>query len=756
MSSFSCFGNPARTALLLGAIAGAAGWNSASAQGVGAAPPTPAAATQPGSGLEEIVVTANKREENLQSVPIAIDAFTANQLENSGVSSTDALSTAVPGLTMESGANGLQPHLRGVGTTATSIGQENSIATYIDGVYIESLTGALMSLNGIKAIEVDKGPQGTLFGRNATGGVISVVTKDPSPDFGGTASVSYGNYNTVATNDYITGGITSGLAADLALHYSDQGEGYGRNLYNGQGAEKTRDFAARSKWLFTPQNDDRLMLSFDYSQTHSTDVNVFEPLPGYPTNWGPGAPAPHGQPFLFTGGPWDIDVPSSPEFSDQQGGVSLQYEHNFGFAKFTNITAYRQDEVNEFFFAEPLPTNAEHASWIAMERQYSEELRLTSAYTSTIKWVGGLYYLGASAGRVPETLSGAVIGAPVQGINFHSVEGTDSEAVYGQATAPLPALSNTNLTLGLRYSVERRSLRGDEYIDFLPVTDIPPKISLVTDAHKIFEKPTWRLALDHHFADDLLGYVSYNRGFKSGVYNTLPPGGATATPVQPEVLDAYEIGVKSEFLDHRVRVNASGFYYNYTDIQVTTYVLGSTVLGNGAKARIYGLDLDLEAKVTDELTISAAVETLHDYFASFPNAQYFYPQSLTEGGGTRSVDASATGNQLPYTPDVSFDISANYAVPIGYGTANFNVTYSHSAGWYASPDNLLKSPTSNLINAQAGWSLPDKRTRITLWGKNLKNQAVPAALVELANPGGYDAGFNLPPRTYGITLQYDF
>ena len=142
-------------------------------------------------------------------------------------------------------------------------------------------------------------------------------------------------------------------------------------------------------------------------------------------------------------------------------------------------------------------------------------------------------------------------------------------------------------------------------------------------------------------------------------------------------------------MDHRLRINVSGFYYDYTNLLVTTYVLGSTVPQNGAKARIYGLDLDLTAKLTDGLTLSAALETLRDHFVSFPNAQYFYPLSLAQGGGTRSVGASAKDNQLHYTPALSFDTSADYAVPTRYGTVNFNVTYSH---WYASADNLLKSP----------------------------------------------------------------
>src|SRR6266850_5461801 len=184
-------------------------------------------------GLQEVVVTANKRRENIQDVPIAIAAISESDLAAHGVQNTLDVAAAIPGLTMQGSMNGLQAHLRGVGTTAIAAGEENSIATYVDGVYIASLSGSFLQLSNIEQIEVDKGPQGTLFGRNATGGVISIMTKAPSHAFGGSTALSYGNYDTVVTSSYVTGGLTENLAADLAFYFSNQGGGYGHNLYTG-------------------------------------------------------------------------------------------------------------------------------------------------------------------------------------------------------------------------------------------------------------------------------------------------------------------------------------------------------------------------------------------------------------------------------------------------------------------------------------------------------------------------------------------
>jgi len=198
-------------------------------------------------GLQEVVLTANKRRENIQDVPIAIAAISESDLAAHGVQNTLDVAAAIPGLTMQGSMNGLQAHLRGVGTTAIAAGEENSIATYLDGVYIANLSGGLLQLNDIQAVEIDKGPQGTLFGRNATGGVISITTKDPQHEFAGIGSISYGNYQTAQGSLYVTDGIAQNLAADLSAYISNQNQGYGINLFNGEEVNRQQDLAFRSK-----------------------------------------------------------------------------------------------------------------------------------------------------------------------------------------------------------------------------------------------------------------------------------------------------------------------------------------------------------------------------------------------------------------------------------------------------------------------------------------------------------------------------
>ena len=705
-------------------------------------------------GLQEIVVTANKRRENIQDVPIAISAISESDLAAHGIQSTQDVAAAIPGLTMQGSMNGLEAHLRGVGTAAIQAGEENSIATYIDGVYIASLSGSLLQLNNIQQIEVDKGPQGTLFGRNATGGVISITTKAPSHTFGGSGALSYGNYNTVEASAYLTGGLTDSLAGDVALYISNQGQGYGRNLATGDDIQKTQDLAARSKWLFTPSDIDTFTFAFDFERTHSSVLDAFRLVYGHPSQWGPGAPAPTGQPYLYTGGPWNTTTNLDPVDDFKQGGASLNYVHDFDFGHFTSITAYREAQKELEWSAQPIPTPAESAGWTEKERQITEELQIASSDKSLIKWVGGLYYLHGHAAYEPFFIEGsATTPPPLDHIDFLADELTDSYAAFGQSTAPIPFVSNTNLTVGLRYTREKRGITGATVAYFLP--PIPQAVAGLTDADKTFSKLTWRLSLDHHFTNDLLAYASYNRGFKSGVYNTIPAGGPGVEPVNPEVLDAYEVGLKSDALDHRLRLNASTFFYKYSQLQVSVFTPTHSDIENGAEAHIYGLDADLQFIVTQGLSLQAGLEWLHDRFVSFPNAQILVPQSVAQGGGNLPVFGAATGNRLPYTPDWAANVALDYELPSSVGPFDLNIAYSYHSGWYPDPDNNLKSPISNLLNARITYTpKANDRLRAILWGRNLTNQAVPMWLTEAGNPGGYDEEIDLPPRTYGLRFEY--
>ncbi|HKT72669.1 MAG TPA: TonB-dependent receptor [Steroidobacteraceae bacterium] len=718
--------------------------------------------------LQEIIVTAQKRREDIQTVPIAITAVSGEKLENLGIANTQDLARVVPGLTISSSLGGTQAHLRGIGSTATGVGAENSVATYIDGVYVLSLSGALVELNDIEQVEVLKGPQGTLFGRNATGGVISIRTRDPSHELGGNVNLSYGNYNTASTQFYLTGGITDTLAADVAGFVSYQGDGWGKNLFNGIDVNRLDEYAVRSKWLFAPTDRDQLRLIGDYSVAKGNRYNSGRTVFGTSANYGPGSTvaaqrpdlAPYvasgalapfavvGDPYVFNGGFYDIDVAVQPTYLFKNGGASLQWDHAFDGLQLTSITAYRRAYTSAANQFSSVPAFRSLGSILEKDSQFSQELRLGSAEGATRPWVVGLYYLHGRWFTPEVGITGTTI-APLESLNFLSNETTESGAAFGQVTTPV--WPGGHLTGGLRYNTERRRISGETVVEFPPLFGIPNAVSGITDAHKTFSKPTWRIALDQQLAPGILGYLSYNRGFKSGLFNGIP---ASSVAVQPEILDAYEAGLKTELLDRRIRLNVAGFHYDYKNIQVTVYGPVSSFLANGAGARADGVDMDLAARVGSHLTISGGATVMDSKFTSYPDAPFLVPQPLAAGGGINGSAQSAKGKKLPYAPNSTFNLGGSYTARLGDGETNLNLNYSFSGKWYAGPDNIAAQPSYGLLDGSATYTLPGGRFTVGLWARNITGKKYYVNLTSLANPGGQEGGFVGAPRTYGVKFAY--
>jgi iron complex outermembrane recepter protein len=681
--------------------------------------------------LDEVIVTAEKRPSNLQNTPITVNAFDASTLTVSGVTSTADLGVLTPGLEFGNQFGYGQPHLRGIGTVANGPGVENPVALYVDGVYIAAMAGSTLALNNIAGIEVLKGPQGTLFGRNATGGLIQVTTKDPQHNTAGEASVTYGNYNTWGTDFYMTGGMSQTLAADVAVHFMDQGTGYGINYFNGLDVNKNQDLAIRSKWLLTPVAGTEFKLIADYER--STSIPALPPAPGTTPLGGP----------PYVGPRQGLDGYFQPHGLNDGGGLSLRAEHDFNFGQLVSTTAYRKSSMDVAFDGS-LVTDYNYALNIEIwekHEQFTQEFQLSSAVDSAIKWITGVFLYDADGQYAPIALTGGLL-APYTFVNTASDQRALSVAAYAQATKEVA--DATNLTVGMRYTWERRRFHNSE---LLGLGDGTSQFIEGGDASVKYTKPTWRVSLDHRFSPELLAYVSYNRGFKSGGFNDdLVPG----TRYAPETLDAYELGVKTDLLERRLRLDAAGFLYSYKNIQAISYPAGIEVIYNGAAARLYGLDLDLNAKLATDLTLTVGLELLHSAFTSFPNADYSTP---AVGGGTNFATFDATGRQLGLAPNLTWDVALNYAVPTSLGELAFTGVYSYSDGWHVDPDNRLHQPPYSLVNAQTSWTSPSTVNKVTLWGKNLRNTQYTTAL---ASQGNGDYAVYAPPRTFGITFTRRF
>ena len=706
-----------------------------------AAPATPENASAPGDAVSEIVVTAQKRSENLQKVPIVITAVSGAQLASAGVTSLPNIGTIAPGLNARTTAGGVfQPSIRGIGTSSNVV--ENPVALYIDGVYLPNQREGNRELPDVEQIAVLKGPQGTLFGRNATGGVIQITTRRPSQDFVLQGKAEIDNYATFRGSAFVSGGLTNGVAASLSADFTRQGDGFGTNRTTGNDTFKiAHALALRGKLLAEPGPNTSLLLIADYMDRKDFTY-TFVPYPGTSFIAPLPGPTPRRQ---------DTYAAFDPYAESKGGGISLTAEQNLDFAKLVSITAYRRASAGYLFEDVPVGRTTFDVGVANGDQPYhsfSQEFQLVSAGNGPLTYTFGVFYFYNSNANLPVLRQffpvfygnppAAVLGGLNQTTQSYGEETARSIAPFGQAGIEL--FKDTKLTLGARFTYEKRELDGRVILNRYNGTSTT---LLYTPAPLTIKKPTWRIALDHQFTPDVLGYVSYNRGIKSGGFNILTPSNPA---YQPERLDAYEAGLKTELFDRHLRLNVGGFYYDYTNLQVTQFVGLSQSVVNGAKARLYGVDVDFNARATSELSFSGGLELLHARFTSYPNAVGSIPKAT--GGATLTV-IDATGNRIPQSQRVAGTLAADYDHPVSFGALHFNVTANYNGNYKFEPDNFITQGAYTLVNASLTWRSADSKYSLQVWGRNLLDEIVLNNASSQAP--GYPVSYGQPPRTFGVT-----
>ncbi|MEZ5656618.1 MAG: TonB-dependent receptor [Sphingobium sp.] len=729
-----------RTSFLLAAtIPAMVGSSNAFAQsGTSAGPAPQNAATQ--TQIEDIVVTAQRRSENLQNVPISITAVTAAKIKDLGVQTTADVTLISPGLQFQQGLGQASPFIRGIGSQSLGAGFESSVATYIDGVYIASGTGSIMSLNNIERVEVLKGPQGTLFGRNTTGGMINVITRDPTftPTLEG--SVSYDQYDTITPSAYVSLPVTDTVAFDVAARYSYQGQGWGTNRPTGRDVQKVNhDFAVRSKLLIEPSDDTKLILSGDYSNVDSSTYVVLTPVPGSALINGE----------QLTGRPWDNNSTlSDPKRHVKAWGFGADFTYDFDFATLRSISSIRK--TDGYLLVDPTGTQTPffNISSRQIEKQVSQEFQLLSPGGSRIKWIVGLYYFrnDAKAANNDIILFPAATGFPGPvTLSKYARQVVRSMAAFGQVTVPVT--DQFNLTGGLRYTRDKyhaENVTGN-ILSFAP----SPPPTVFPDRRLSQSKPSWRLAADYHVTPDALLYATYNRGFRSGGFNILEE---TSAPLRPEIVDAFEAGTKIDALNRALRFNVAAYYIKAKDLQLTRLNgAGGQDTVNAGESESYGIELEAALIPVTGLTLSASGTILHSEYTVFKDAPI---TTRLPGGGISQVSGDATGNDTPRQPNKTITLSASYETPFANGQLKLAGTYFWSAKWYSDPDNTLFQPSYNLVSGQVSWTEPSGHVTLRFFGRNLTNAKVVTQFARLAPLG--DVQMLSEPRTIGGAIDFKF
>lgn len=695
------------------------------------ATPTPAAPPvreTPSLALGEIIVTANRRAESAQSVPIAVTALSSEEIRRTGAVDTNALTGKIPSLSIPHQGPKLY-FLRGVGTTGTSNNVEQSVATYIDGVYLYSTWAAGVPFTGMERVEVLKGPQGTLFGRNTTGGVIQGVTRDPLQDPTVEASVGYGNYDTATGTFFGSTRLADTLGVSLAVDYRDQGKGYGYNRVRDERTMYHDNLSVQFKTAFAPDDDTRLTAFFWYDRSKSS---------GWNSKIAPGYAGADGVVRDLDRYEFVADTRDALNYKSYLGYLRL--DRDFGDVNLVSISAYRKLDMVNYLDQDATPARViEVNPSILPLSNFSQEIQLLSPETSKLKWLVGGYYFWGEASYLPIVLMGSGAGAAGQ-IEYYRTQKTESAAAFGQASYEI--LDNLTLTAGLRYTSEHQyflpavtSIRG-EVIDRMP------------GDKQDSSGWTYRLAVDYKLSPDVMLYASYNRGLKSGGFTLVTL--ARIPGYEPEKLDAYEVGFKSELFDRRVRLNAAAYYYKFSDIQVGQTTTGGIQVGNAASAEIKGVDIDVEATIIRNLTASGSIGIVDGEYTDYPNAVAFIPTPT----GARPVGFNGKGMDTVFSPHFSWTAGLNYTLPLASaGNLDLNMFVQHVDKQYSAADNALPIQAHTVANASISWQSDGGRFGATLWARNLFDEVYDSNAQE--SPLGY-YHTPAPPRTYGLTLSTKF
>ena len=727
-----------------------------------------AAQQEPPADTQEIVVTATKREQNLSQIPASISAIGADLLEKKAVVQIGDLNGAVPGLQVANNNSEISVTVRGVGHVSYSPASENSVALHLDGVYVSRPSAARSAFFDVNRVEVLRGPQGTLYGRNATGGAVNVVSNDPTRDFSGYVSGTYGNYNRADVEGVVSGPLAGDTLLFRVGAFYHSRDGFGTNLPTGDDVESLNEYGFKAALAYQPTDAFSFTLRGDYY--HANDS-----LGGYHAKGTVRQPFPGSQPLpILLGGSYAPDLRDTnynlpnQRYADFLGVAGiLDYDFGGGFS-IRSTTGYRETTSNyrtevsgtQLPIFGPLRSRSDAT-------QVSEEIQLNWK-SDDIFAIGGLYYFRETinssifidsylANGVPQRNIPRILPAPFGVFDQKAHLKTEAKAIF--ANVDWDVTSRLLLGAGLRYSEETKANRGSQ-IAFFPDFATYPRTGFdVVDDSRKSRALTPKASIRYEFTDDMNAYASVSRGFKSGEWIA-----GSSQYARPERVWAYEIGLKGAFFDRALRASVAGFYYDYSNLQVQRVLGPQTFIENVST----GTQKGSEAEATWRLPAGFSVDGNAIYLRT-RNGGFVTQDPNIVGSPTVSLE----GRRFAFAPTFTLNLGAEKEFQYGGGmSGTFRLDYQHTSDTYLDIFQTKSTnfrPTNDIFNASYRHIFNDQ-VSLVLWGKNLSDELVvinsnTAAIVNLIVPtaGGTRPPFpsasvqnvNLnEPRTYGVTLKF--
>jgi iron complex outermembrane recepter protein len=719
--------------------------------------------------LEELIVTAQKREQNLQDVPVGVSLLSGRAMAEAQLKNAEELATLIPTLNVQasSGPSTASFNIRGIGTQAFSVGVDPSVSTMLDGVVMGRSGMAFLDLVDVQRVEVLRGPQGTLYGKNASGGVVHIITKDPTPEFSGTAAATAIQDDEYRLDGSVAGPITDTLGFRLTGSGVDN-DGYAENYYNGDKLNSSESYNIRGKLLWEPNEDLNFLLASDYSWsdcdcTALSVRSLLEPPPQQATlaELSPLVPSKHNQ---------DVNNDERTFTNIRSSGVSLTTNWDINDYTLTAITAYRDWQSESWVDLDNRPTNPIELSAPEPPKtdqdQFSQEIRVASPVADWGSFVVGAFYFEQDV-KSTSALQSAIASPPLNPTIRDAstkVNGKNS-ALFGEVNFNL--WRDWQLILGGRYTYDELEYhthadlsgpnvgpvfaQGGEFSDSLDEDDFSPKVALQWDV-----------------SDTTMVYASYVSGYKGPAFDTTLV--AAGTYVKPETSDAWETGMKSRWFDDRLFVNATIYYAEYHDLQaqsfedddVTDQIPGDFILVNAGEVSTQGVEIEFMAAPMDDWTVTGGVAYTDATIDDYPLGNC--------GGGQKARGECPTGFQdlsggtLPYTPEWKVNLSTDYTIRLEdmpfdlvLGT---NVRWQDDVLYEMSQDKNAEQDAYTIVDIRATLAGTQEGYRVTAFVKNVFDTSYATLIFghsEILLPNGY---LQLVPkyanRMAGIEVRYDF
>lgn len=739
----------------------------ADAQAVAMATPSNGTASS-SEDVTEIIVTARRRAERSQDVPVAVTAVNSEQLEGLYIHDLADLNQLAPNFQIKpAGAlfrNSAFVYARGIGYSNVDATLDPRIGISVDGVFYDRNVGALQNMFDLEGVELLLGPQGTLYGKNTVGGVITITTAKPTGEFGVKGMVRYGNFGRIDAELVANVPISPTLAFRAAFQHQ-QSDGYYKNTHVAPpgvtpvdktlGGDDTQTFRGSLRW--TPNDRLEAILTGTYLKSRADSVggtNVSSPTDlasffvGHPGFGFPGGP---------TGDP--LSVSRSWPSGDHLNlyGLTAHVRYDAGGFDVVSLTGYIKDEnpVNFSDFSNA-GVNIFNTSSVTKHHQFSQEIRLESSGSGPLQWQGGVYYDSAYYNYYinlfpyfiinPPVI--AILPDPIAVISQNTVQRKRSISGFGELTYAVT--DKLKITAGGRLLWEQKRFVQDPQIPgTAPTHDFLPQFTL-RDKNS-WNSFTYRVGVDYHFTPDMMGYVSYATGWVSGGFNSGAVGLLNFIPFEPQASKSLEAGLKTSFFNRRLTANLTAFWTLHDDIQVQSYIPAPTpagninIISNAPQQTARGVELQVTTVPMEHLRIDAAVGYLDTYYRKL-TADLF-------GRGVQDYS-----NLKPqFSPKYTVNLRASYDIQLGNtGALAPAASYSYQSAFETTLENLPQGHSDGygLVDASLTYTAPNNRWTLALWGRNLTDKLY---LVGAQPVGGlFTTAYFAQPRSYGLEFRVKF